>query len=87
MPNNSGCPPSYLVERYENQIIEILNLLGHPDAFVRDDTAFFELMEGSEGCSSCEWKAFLNVLHSMYGLKADKEDFVWEVAAQMAERQ
>jgi len=87
MPKSFGHPPSYRVERYEPQVIEVLNLLGHPDAFVRDDTAFFELVEGSEGCSDCEWKAFRKVLYSMYGLKADKEDFVWEVAAQMAERQ
>jgi hypothetical protein len=87
MAKSFGYPPSYRVERYESQVIEVLNLLGHPNAFVRDDTAFFELMEGREGCTDCEWRAFGEVLHSMYGLKADKEDFVWEIAAQMAERQ
>ena len=85
MPNNSGHPPSYLVERYENQIIEILNLMGRPDAFVRDDTAFFEIHHG--GTNSLGWQDFIDVMQRMYGISVDKEDFIWEVAAQMSKLQ
>ena len=75
--------PSYACERFSSQIEEILWVMGRPEASVTNDTTFGDFYYDED---EDEWEDFQEKFAGEFGFNVDIDDFTWEIAKKIYER-
>jgi len=70
------------IEDLDLYVQKVLEALGHPEAFVTDESMIWDFVPHL-GSSSPETQVFLDALGEKLGFKVDHQDYIWDLAKKL----